>query len=34
MVAELVVGVGVHAGEVPAIQGIEPGRIALRGLDQ
>ena len=27
MVAELVVGVGVHAGQVPAIQGVEAGRL-------
>ena len=27
MVAELVVGVAVHLGEVPAIQGVEPGRV-------
>ena len=34
MVAELVVGVGIHAGEVPAIQGVELGRITLRGQHQ
>ena len=28
VVAELVVGVAVHLGEVPAIQGVEPGRVA------
>ena len=34
VVAQLVEGVGVHACEIPAVQGIEPGRVTLRGLDQ
>jgi hypothetical protein len=34
VIAELVVGVAVHAGQVPPIEGIEACRIALRRLDQ
>ena len=34
MIAELVEGVAVHLGEVPAIEGVEVGRVATRRLDQ
>jgi hypothetical protein len=34
MVAELVVRVAVHLGEIPAIEGIELGRVAARGVDE
>ena len=34
MVAELVVRVAVHLGEVPAVEGVELGGIAARGLDE
>ena len=34
MVAELVVGVAVHLGEVLPIEGVEPGRVAQGGLDE
>ena len=34
MVAELVVRVAVHLGEVPAVEGVELGGVAARGIDE
>ena len=34
MIAELVIRVAVHLGEIPAIEGVEAGRVAARLLDE
>jgi hypothetical protein len=34
MVAELVIRVAVHLGEIPAIEGVEPERVAPGLLDE